>query len=56
MTLVIFSFVAVVLATAGGYYLLDSRLRRSDLDSIKSRLLGTAAPAGKRPNAAPALP
>ena len=55
MTLVILSFVAVVLATAGGYFLLDSRLRRSDLDSIKSRLLGTTAQAGKRKNAAPAL-
>ena len=55
MTMVIFIFVAVVLATAGGYFLLNSRLRRSDLDSIKSRLLGTTAPAGKRQNAAPAL-
>jgi tight adherence protein B len=55
MLLVILSFVAVVLATAGGYFLLDSRLRRSDLDSIKSRLLGTAAKAAARKGAAPAL-
>jgi tight adherence protein B len=54
MTLVILSFVAVVLATAGGYFLLDSRLRRADLDSIKSRLLGAAEPT-KRKGAAPAL-
>jgi tight adherence protein B len=54
MILVILSFVAVVLATAGGYFLLDSRLRRADLDSIKSRLLGAAEPT-KRKSATPAL-
>ena len=55
MLLVIFIFVAVVLATAGGFFLLDSRLRRSDLDSIKSRLLGTAAKAANTRGAVPAL-
>src|SRR5579872_6267739 len=55
MILVVFSFVVVVLATAGGYFLLDSRMRRSDLDSIKSRLLGGAASKSKRKDAAPAL-
>ena len=55
MILVLISFVAVVLATAGGYVLFESRLRRSDLDSIKSRLLGTAGKPPKRKDAAPAL-
>lgn len=56
MTLVIFSFVAVLVATAGGYFLLDSRLRRSDLDTIKSRLLGNAAAKkSQRKTATPAL-
>ena len=54
MPFVIFIFGAVVVATVGAYFLLDSRLRRSDLDTIKSRLLGTAVKAkGKTP--APAL-
>jgi len=52
---VLFIFVIVVLATAGGYFLLESRMRRSDLDSIKSRLLGTAGKLPKRKSAAPAL-
>jgi tight adherence protein B len=52
---VLFIFVVVVLATAGGYFLLDSRLRRSDLDSIKSRLLGTGGKTPKSKDAAPAL-
>ena len=55
MTLVVFSFIAVVVATAGGYFLFESRMRRSDLDSIKSRLLGTAGKAPKRSSASPAL-
>lgn len=55
MTLVLISFVAVVMATAGGYFLFESRMRRSDLDSIKNRLLGTAGKVAKRKNAAPAL-
>ncbi len=55
MTLVLIIFAGVVLATAGGYTLFESRMRRSDLDSIKNRLLGTAAKAPKRQNAAPAL-
>jgi tight adherence protein B len=52
---VLFIFVAVVLATAGGYLLFDSRMRSSNLDSIKSRLLGTAGKAPKRKGAEPAL-
>ena len=55
MVLVFVSFVVVVLATAGGYFLLDSRMRRSDLDSIKSRLLGSTGTKSKRKDAAPAL-
>jgi tight adherence protein B len=55
MLLVLFSFVAVLVATAGGYFLFDNRMRRSDLDSIKSRLLGTAGKTAKRKDAAPAL-
>jgi tight adherence protein B len=55
MLLVVFSFLAVVLATAGGYFLLDSRMRRSDLDSIKSRLLGGSGKTAKRKDAIPAL-
>ena len=55
MVLVFISFVVVVLATAGGYFLLDSRMRRSDLDSIKSRLLGGAVSKSKRKDAAPVL-
>ncbi len=55
MILVLFIFGVVVLATAGGYFLLDNRMRRSDLDNIRSRLLGTAAKAAKHRNAAPAL-
>jgi tight adherence protein B len=53
--LVLLSFVAVVVATAGGYFLFENRMRRSDLDSIKSRLLGTAGKTAKRKDAAPAL-
>jgi len=48
-------FVAVLLATAGGYLLFESRMRRADLDTIKGRLLGTAGKAPKRKNAAPVL-
>lgn len=55
MPLIIFIFGAVVLATLGAYVLLDSRLRRSDLETIKSRLLGTAAKASKNKGPAPAL-
>ena len=55
MVLVFVTFVAVLLATAGGYFLFESRMRRSDLDSIKSRLLGTAGKAAKKKGAAPAL-
>jgi tight adherence protein B len=56
MVLVILSFVGVLVATAGGYFLLDSRLRRSDLDTIKSRLLGNAAAKKSgRKTATPAL-
>src|SRR5690348_9593964 len=57
MTLVILSFVVVLVITAGGYFLLDSRMRRSDLDTIKSRLLGEAGSGkkGKPKTAAPAL-
>ncbi|MBZ5596073.1 MAG: type II secretion system F family protein [Acidobacteriia bacterium] len=54
MPFVIFIFGAVVVATVGVYFLLDSRLRRADLDTIKSRLLGTAAKA-KNKGPAPAL-
>jgi tight adherence protein B len=55
MILPLFIFVAVVLATSGGYFLFESRMRRADLDSIKSRLLGTAGKAPKRKSAAPVL-
>jgi len=55
MALFLLSFAAVVLITAGGYFLLDSRLRRSDVDQIKSRLLGNAGGAAKRKDATPAL-
>jgi len=55
MILAVFIFVAVLLATAGGYLLFESRMRRADLDTIKSRLLGTAGKAPKRKNAAPVL-
>jgi tight adherence protein B len=55
MLWMVFSFVTVVAATAGGYVLLDRRLRRSDLDSIKSRLMGGAAKAAAGQGAAPAL-
>ncbi|HKX00510.1 MAG TPA: type II secretion system F family protein [Bryobacteraceae bacterium] len=55
MTLVIFSFLAVIVATAGGYLLLDSRMRSSDLDTIKSRLMGETRPKGKAKSPAPAL-
>jgi len=55
MVLISLIFVAVVLATAGGYFLFDSRMRRSDLDSIRSRLLGNGGKAPKQKNAAPAL-
>ncbi|HVP45594.1 MAG TPA: type II secretion system F family protein [Bryobacteraceae bacterium] len=55
MALVIFIFGAVVIATVGGYFLLDSRLRRADLDTIKSRLLGTGAKTAKNPSPAPTL-
>jgi len=56
MPLVIAIFVAVVAITAGGYFLLDSRIRRADLDIIKNRLLGTGtARTRKRKNSAPAL-
>jgi tight adherence protein B len=55
MILALFIFVTVVLATAGGYFLFESRMRRADLDSIKSRLLGTAGNATKRKSAAPVL-
>jgi tight adherence protein B len=55
MSLAVFIFINVVLATAGGYFLLDNRLRRSDLDSIKSRLLGTNVKKAARKGAAPTL-
>ena len=55
MMLVLISFIVVVGATAGGYFLLDSRMRRSDLDSIKSRLLGSAVSKSKHKDAAPVL-
>ncbi len=55
MPLIIFIFGAVVLATLGGYFLLDSRLRRSDLETIKSRLLGTTTKTAKTKGPAPAL-
>jgi tight adherence protein B len=55
MPLIIFIFGAVVLATLGAYVLLDSRLRRSDLETIKSRLLGSTARTGKAKGPAPTL-
>jgi tight adherence protein B len=55
MPLIIFIFGAVVLATLGAYLLLDSRLRRSDLETIKSRLLGSTAKTGKTKGPAPTL-
>jgi len=55
MPLTLFIFGAVVLATLGGYFLLDGRLRRSDLETIKSRLLGTTTNATKTKGPAPAL-
>jgi tight adherence protein B len=55
MPLIIFVFGAVVLATLGTYLLLDSRLRRSDLETIKSRLLGSSAKTAKNKSPAPAL-
>jgi tight adherence protein B len=54
MLQIILIFVAVVVATVGAYFLLDNRFRRSDLDTIKSRLLGTATRA-KATGPAPAL-
>ena len=55
MTLVWISFFAVLSVTAGGYFLFESRMRRSDLDSIRSRLLGTAGKTPKHQDSAPAL-
>ena len=47
MPLILLIFGGVVLAMLGAYLLLDSRMRRSDLETIKSRLLGTAAKTAK---------
>jgi tight adherence protein B len=56
MILAIFSFFAVVVITIGSYFLLNRRMRRSDLDTIKSRLLGnTPGNTAKRKSATPAL-
>lgn len=55
MPLAILIFGAVLLATLGAYFLLDSRLRQSDLETIKSRLLGNAIKTTKSKSAAPAL-
>jgi len=55
MFLVLFIFGAVVAATVGAYLLLESRLRRADLDTIKSRLLGTGAKTPKHQGPAPTL-
>jgi tight adherence protein B len=55
MILAVFIFIAVLIATAGGYFLFESRMRRADLDTIKSRLLGTAGKAPKRESASPVL-
>jgi len=55
MPLTILIFGAVMLATLGAYLLLDSRLRRSDVETIKSRLLGTSTKGAKTKNPAPAL-
>ena len=55
MILALFTFIAVLIATAGGYVLFESRMRRADLDTIKSRLLGTAGKAPKRKSEAPVL-
>jgi tight adherence protein B len=55
MILALFIFVAVLVATVGGYFLFENRMRRADLDTIKSRLLGTAGKAPKHKSAAPVL-
>jgi tight adherence protein B len=55
MILFLFIFGVVVCGTAGGYFLFESRMRRSDLNNIKSRLLGTTGKATKAKDAAPAL-
>jgi len=49
------TFSAVVLVTAGGYVLFESRMRRAHVDHIKSRLLGTANKTPKRKSEAPVL-
>jgi tight adherence protein B len=41
MIAIVSIFAAVLIVTTGAFLLLDNRMRRADLDSIKSRLLGT---------------
>ena len=41
MITIVSIFLAVLIVTSGAFLLLDNRMRRADLDSIKSRLLGT---------------
>ena len=43
MAVILPIFIAVLVAMLGAYLLFDRRMRRSDLDSIKSRLLGNSS-------------
>ena len=56
MITIVSIFLAVLIVTSGAFLLLDNRMRRADLDSIKSRLLGTnSKKKSKSKQAAPTL-
>ena len=56
MAVILPIFIAVLVAMLGAYLLFDRRMRRFDLDSIKSRLLGNStAKKKKKKQATPAL-
>jgi len=56
MAVILPIFISVLVVILGAYLLFDRRMRRSDLDSIKSRLLGNSNSKNKKKKqAAPAL-